>query len=98
MSRMNDAMGEANQGASQIKDAASQVGQSVREVGSQVRDAATEQYNQMRDRANDYYEQGRQKAQEWEQGLESYVHEKPMQALLVAAGVGLLLGIIWKRS
>jgi len=98
MSRMNESMGDASQAASKVKDAASQIGQSAREIGSQVRDAATEQYSQVRDRANEYYEQGRQKAQEWEQGLESYVHEKPMQALLVAAGVGLLLGILWKRS
>ena len=30
--------------------------------------------------------------------LEEYVQEKPIQSLLIAAGVGLLLGILWKRS
>jgi ElaB/YqjD/DUF883 family membrane-anchored ribosome-binding protein len=35
---------------------------------------------------------------EMEQSLEQYVQEKPIQALLMAAGVGLLLGILWKRS
>jgi ElaB/YqjD/DUF883 family membrane-anchored ribosome-binding protein len=41
---------------------------------------------------------GRQRAQEWEKGLEDYVHEKPLQAILIAAGVGMLLGVLWKRS
>jgi ElaB/YqjD/DUF883 family membrane-anchored ribosome-binding protein len=70
----------------------------LRDLGGQVRDQAREKYEQFSGQAHDYYDQGRQKAQEWEQGLESYVQEKPIQALLIAAGVGMLLGILWKRS
>ena len=55
-------------------------------------------YGQLRDQATDYYEQGRQRATEMEQSLEQYVHEKPIQSLLIAAGVGMLLGVLWKRS
>ena len=44
------------------------------------------------------YDQGRQKAQEWQQDLEQYVQDQPVKALLIAAGVGMLLGILWKRS
>ena len=43
-------------------------------------------------------EQGRQRAMEMEQSLEAYVQEKPIQALLMAAGAGLLLGMLWKRG
>ena len=53
---------------------------------------------QLRDQANEYYETGRERAREWEQGLEQYVQEKPLQAVLIAAGVGVLLGLLWKRS
>jgi len=94
-------MNEGNQGASgagQLKDTAQQVQQNIRDMGGQVRDMASEQYQNLRDQASEYYEQGRQRAQEWEQGLESYVQEKPIQSLLIAAGVGMLLGILWKRS
>src|SRR5438094_655821 len=55
-------------------------------------------YNQLRDQASQYYDQGRQRAQEWEESLENYIHEKPLQAVLIAAGVGVLLGLLWKRS
>jgi ElaB/YqjD/DUF883 family membrane-anchored ribosome-binding protein len=85
-------------GAEQLKDTAQQVGQNLREMGSQVRDAASEKYGQLRDQASDYYQQGRERAQEWEQSLEQYVQEKPIQSILIAAGVGMLLGILWKRS
>jgi ElaB/YqjD/DUF883 family membrane-anchored ribosome-binding protein len=52
----------------------------------------------LRDQAADYYEQGREKAHEWQHGVEQYVQEQPIKALLIAAGVGMLLGILWKRS
>ena len=96
MSRMGDT-GAGGQGGG-LADQAQQVGQNLRDLGSQVRDQAREKYNQLSDQARDYYEQGRQKATEWEQGLEGYIQEKPLQAVLIAAGVGVLLGLLWKRS
>jgi len=102
MSRMSDptdqGQGQAEAGTPQLRETAQQVGQNLRDLGGQVRDAASEQYQNLRQQATDYYEQGRQRAQEWEQGLEQYVQEKPIQSLLIAAGAGLLLGILWKRS
>ena len=67
-------------------------------MGTQARDVATERYNQLRDQAQNYYEQGRQRATDLEHSLESYVQEKPIQAVMIAAGVGVLLGLLWKRS
>ena len=99
MSRMENQMeGESGGGQGGLKESAAQVGENIRNIGSQVRDQATQQYDQLREQAGEYYEQGRQRAMEMEQNLEQYVQEKPIQALLMAAGVGLLLGILWKRS
>jgi ElaB/YqjD/DUF883 family membrane-anchored ribosome-binding protein len=84
-------------GAEQLRDMASQVGENIRDLGGQVRDVAAEKYGQLRDQASDYYEQGRQRAMEWEQGLEQYVQEQPIKSLLIAAGAGLLLGLLWRR-
>ena len=103
MSRMDDSgMQQGGQGggagAEQIRETAQQVQENLRNLGGQVRDAATQQYGQLRDQATNYYEQGRQRATEMEQSLEQYVHEKPLQSLLIAAGVGMLLGVLWKRS
>jgi ElaB/YqjD/DUF883 family membrane-anchored ribosome-binding protein len=111
MSRMGENAGNTgNEGqGAKLGETATQVGQNIREMGSQVRDmagekytaardAATEKYNQLRDQASTYYEQGRERATEWEQSLEQYVHEKPIQAVMIAAGVGVLLGLLWKRS
>lgn len=88
---------ETKAAASDLRDSAAQVGENLREMGSQVRQQATEQYDKLRDQASDYYARGRERAMEMEQSLEQYVQEKPIQALLLAAGVGMLLGLLWKR-
>ena len=94
MSRMN----EGSSVATQLKDKASELKDKASELTSNIKDAATEQLQNVRDTAEEYYGQGRAKAQEWERGLEEYVQEQPIKALLIAAGVGIVLGIIWKRS
>ena len=99
MSRMENEMGQGQTGEQAgLRESAAQVGENLRNIGGQVREQATQQYEQLRTQASDYYEQGRQRAMEMEQTLEQYVQEKPIQALLMAAGVGMLLGILWKRS
>ena len=104
MSRMGDANAgnEGNQGGqgggANLGEAATQVGQNLRDLGGQVRDVATERYEQLRSQATEYYDQGRERAREGEESLETYVQEKPLQAVLIAAGVGVLLGLLWKRS
>ena len=94
MSRMNEGQAGQQGGAS----AAAQLRDKASEVVSNVKEKATEQYENLRDTAEDYYERGREKAQEWQQSLEEYVQDQPIKALLIAAGVGMLLGIIWKKS
>jgi ElaB/YqjD/DUF883 family membrane-anchored ribosome-binding protein len=56
-----------------------------------------EQYGHLRDQASEYYERGRDMAQQWEQNLEGYIQEQPIKSILIAAGVGLLLGVLLKR-
>jgi ElaB/YqjD/DUF883 family membrane-anchored ribosome-binding protein len=100
MSRIGDSGNSGSGGTvekSHLSESAQQVTQDLRELGGQVREAAREKYEKLSDEARKYYDEGRRAAQEWEQGLESYVREKPVQAVMIAAGVGLLLGLLWKR-
>ena len=97
MSRTNEGAGDPSQKVAEIKEAATQVGQNIRDLGGQAREAATQRYSELRDQATQYYNDGRQRATEWEQGVERYIQEQPLKAVLMAAGAGLLLGMIWKR-
>jgi ElaB/YqjD/DUF883 family membrane-anchored ribosome-binding protein len=91
MSRINEPTAESvSQAADRVRDKAA-------EVSQHLKDVASEKYDEVRDKAAQAYNQGREKAEQWEQSLESYVQEKPLQAVLLAAGIGLLLGLLWKR-
>lgn len=99
MSRVNESMSETGQGGSteNLRDKAGEVVGNIREMGNQAKDAAKEQYEHVRDSASEAFEHGREKAAKWQHDLEEYVHEQPIKALLIAAGIGVVLGIVWKR-
>ena len=97
MSRVDSGTQQGGSATDQLKETAAQVQQNVRDAGTQVRDAAEEKFNELRDQASQYYDQGREAAKEWEQGLEDYVQAQPLKALLIAAGVGALVGFFWRR-
>jgi ElaB/YqjD/DUF883 family membrane-anchored ribosome-binding protein len=67
------------------------------ETGKELRDQAQELIAQGKEVAAEYYEEGRNQVLAWQQQLEKQVREKPLQSLLMAAGVGLLLGLLRRR-
>ena len=67
------------------------------EIGKEIRDQAQGLIAQGKEVAAEYYEGGRNQVLAWQQQLEYQVREKPLQSLLMAAGVGLLLGLLRRR-
>jgi len=47
--------------------------------------------------AAEYYAEGRNQLLAWQQHLENQVREKPLQSVLLAAGVGLLYALLRRR-
>ena len=85
----------------QVRDKAQEVGAQVcdkaQEVGAQVRDKAQEMVRQGEETASDYYQQGRQQMEALENTLEDGIRAKPLQSVLIAAGMGMLLGLLLKK-
>ena len=85
----------------QVRDKAQEVGAQARdkaqEVGAQVRDKAQEMVRQGEETASDYYQQGRQQMDALEHTLEEGIRAKPLQSVFIAAGMGMLLGLLLKK-
>lgn len=81
-----------------LRETAAEAQQNMREAAGRIREAATETFGHLRDEAEQVYEQSRERALDLEQALEDYVRQKPIRSLLIAAGIGMLVGAIWKRS
>ena len=67
------------------------------EIGKEIRDQVQERMVQGKEVAAEYYEEGLNQVLAWQQQLENQVRKKPLQALLMTAGVGLLLGLLRRR-
>jgi ElaB/YqjD/DUF883 family membrane-anchored ribosome-binding protein len=68
-----------------------QVKETMQDVGTQVKET-------MQAAGTQAYEQGRESLQDLNRTLEAQIRERPLQALLVAGGIGALLGLLWRRS
>jgi len=73
------------------------VTQDIQELGGMAREMAQEQVEQLRASASGYYEGGRETVQQVERGFEQFVRQQPLKSILIAAGIGMLLGGLWMR-
>ncbi len=89
---------QTDNGVDELRDSATRIRDDVRDMGNQVRDAAEEKYTELRDKAAEQYEKGRRRAHDLEEQLESCIRDNPLTSLLVAAGVGAVIGFLWRRG
>ena len=91
----------AEERAQLLKESAAEKAQQFRDFAekkaSKFADAAGEKASQFKDVAGEHWEGTRVKAREVHTDLEEYIRENPSKAVLVAAGVGFLLGLIVRR-
>ena len=86
------------------RDLGAQLHDTAEEIGSRLRDKARDMSTQTqelgtqtKETVSEYYEQGRETIRTLPQTIEMQIRARPIEALLVAGGVGLLLGLVWRR-
>jgi ElaB/YqjD/DUF883 family membrane-anchored ribosome-binding protein len=84
-----------------IKDHAAGMGGSVRDLGEAVKDVLIEKLTDMLKRAVTLGNKGtsavREAAVEAKDEVEERIQDRPYQAVLLAAGIGLVLGLVLHR-
>jgi ElaB/YqjD/DUF883 family membrane-anchored ribosome-binding protein len=97
----NDQSGNSDRPSSsateQLRSQAGTVREDLSQLGKLAKDATKEKIGEAREIAAGYYEKGRVKAGELETELIDYVRAKPLKSVLIAAGIGALLGILVSR-
>ena len=78
-----------------VKETAQHIGTQVKET---VQDMGTQAKETMQAVGTQAYEQGRESLQDLNRTIEGQIRQRPLQALLVAGGIGALLGLLWSRS
>jgi ElaB/YqjD/DUF883 family membrane-anchored ribosome-binding protein len=94
MSTLNQNMSNAQHRAQDTFGAVKDV---VQDAAGEFRRTAQERLSQARDSASHYLQEGRDRAMEVERAVESRIRHQPLQSLLIASGIGFLLGVLFVR-
>jgi ElaB/YqjD/DUF883 family membrane-anchored ribosome-binding protein len=86
-----------NEHREQLRQKAGELGHNVQEIGRLSRDIAKETMGAFKENAGEYYQQGVERAKGLEKDLEGKIKENPMQSLLIALGLGFVVGWLFHR-
>jgi ElaB/YqjD/DUF883 family membrane-anchored ribosome-binding protein len=84
-------------GVEELREKASELKDNLSDLGTAARHAATDSVAAVRDTASAYLDEGRARASQIGHQLEDQVRRNPVPSLLIAAGVGLVAGLILFR-
>jgi ElaB/YqjD/DUF883 family membrane-anchored ribosome-binding protein len=81
-----------------ISEAEAMVSDSVKEHSTEAIEALRERFEAAQERVTDLYAAGRRKVVAGARYTDEKIRENPYQAIAIAAGVGLLIGVLLGRS
>jgi len=73
------------------------VSKGIQGMGTLARDVAHEKLEELQENTSAVYGQGQDQVRATARSLERFIAEQPLTSVLVAAGVGLILGRFWMR-
>jgi ElaB/YqjD/DUF883 family membrane-anchored ribosome-binding protein len=97
MAATNSPVGTDHSASDRLREQASALTDDIQGLGAIARDAAQEKLGQIQENASDLCDQGRDKVRQAARSLEHYIVEQPLTCVLIAGGLGLLLGRFWMR-
>lgn len=80
-----------------VADAEKMIGESAGEASEGVMDALRSRYDNIQERVTDLYATAKKKVAAGAKYTDNTIRENPYQALAVAAGLGLLVGVLLGR-
>ncbi len=88
-------LGAAALGAAQ--DATAGIRASAAQRATEYREAVADEAEHLHDAATEACAAGRERVAEIEQSLEDRIRANPLQSVLIACGIGILIGCFWNR-
>lgn len=83
--------------AAQFRDKSSEIGKDVQDLGKITNNLFNDAANVAQANVNELYTHGKARANQLSHDVGNKINEKPLLSLLVAAGVGLVIGALFNR-
>lgn len=71
--------------------------ENIADMGHLAKETVQDKFHELKDRASDRYDEGKKKLHELEDSFVHRIRESPMKSVLIAAVVGLALGVFCRR-
>ena len=71
--------------------------EATKTTGRRATEAGESVVSNLQQTARDYLDRGKERVMELEEGLEGVIQEHPIRSILIAAGVGLVAGVLISR-
>jgi ElaB/YqjD/DUF883 family membrane-anchored ribosome-binding protein len=81
----------------QVHELGTQMRDWAQDVGGQLKEGVQEARRQVETSASQLSAQGHEAVGQLEKTLEAYIRAKPLQSLMIAAGLGMVVGLLWRR-
>lgn len=83
--------------AQAFRDKTGELGEDLSEMASIAVDAGRDQIGKLGNAATQNYSDAKEHLASWEGSMEAYVREHPIKSLLMAAGAGVVLSVVWRH-
>ena len=96
-SEVADSLGKgAGSASTKVREKAGEATSRVKEKAGQVSTVARERYGVAAERARQGYDKARKDLDHLTQDVNEYVRDNPGKAVLIAAGIGFLIGLVFR--
>jgi ElaB/YqjD/DUF883 family membrane-anchored ribosome-binding protein len=94
----NSASHAKNRVRAAVEEEGPTIAEGLQTTTNAVKRLATESVDAVRDTAHDFLDQGKAKVHELGDTVETRVRDEPMKSVLIAAGIGFVVGLFfWRR-
>jgi ElaB/YqjD/DUF883 family membrane-anchored ribosome-binding protein len=82
---------------SKLRKGVADLQRDIKGLADSVATVAQEKLHEAREAATDFCDERRAKVQGFERSIEKCIADRPVTALITAAGAGFLVGLLWRR-
>jgi ElaB/YqjD/DUF883 family membrane-anchored ribosome-binding protein len=80
-----------------LREKVSETRHNIADMGHLAKETVQDKLHELKERAAGKYGEGKEKLNEMEESFVLKVRAAPMKSVLIAAGVGLVIGYLWRR-